>query len=136
MGIGLVAATRTAVALGLCPAGIETRVVNLLQRFGIATQFRGHAPEAVRACMATDKSGGAAGCVSLPLDIGQVVVRDDVPEEVILEVLASRRSYRQGRLRPPAVPCSARVPDKTQRRAGKHDDSSGRSIDGVGPSSA
>ena len=93
VGIGLVAATRTAIRMGLCPAGVESRVVNLLQRFDIPTRFGGHAPEAIRACMATDKKRrGSRLRFVLPLEIGQVVVRDDVPEEMILEVLASLAS--------------------------------------------
>lgn len=90
VGIGLVAATRTAIAMGLCRPEVEYRVTSLLARFDIPTRFAGYDPAAIRAAMSTDKKRhGSRLRFVLPEDIGRVTIRDDVPEEVIHEVLVS-----------------------------------------------
>jgi 3-dehydroquinate synthase len=90
VGIGLVAATRTAVALSLCSPEVEARVIALLRRFGIPTHFSGFPPEIVRAAMNADKKRQSNRLrFVLPQAIGTVTVRDDVPEELILRVIAS-----------------------------------------------
>ncbi len=90
VGIGLVAAARTSVALGLCPATVEARIVALLQKFRIPTRFGGFPPEAIRAAMNADKKRQSNRLrFILPQDIGAVIIRDDVPEDVILRVIAS-----------------------------------------------
>ena len=90
VGIGLVAATRTAIAMGLCPREVESRVVGLLRRFDIPTQFTGHDPAAIRAAMATDKKRRNSRLrFILPEDIGNVTIHDDVPEDALHEVLVS-----------------------------------------------
>jgi 3-dehydroquinate synthase len=90
VGIGLVAAARTAVALGLCPAAVEARIVALLQKFRIPICFSGFPPETIRAAMNADKKRQSNRLrFILPQDIGAVIIRDDVPEDVILRVIAS-----------------------------------------------
>ncbi|GAF97214.1 unnamed protein product, partial [marine sediment metagenome] len=44
VSIGMVAATRTAVALGLCDEAVEGRLPALLQRFGLPTRYEGYEP--------------------------------------------------------------------------------------------
>lgn len=90
VSIGLVAAARAAVAMGLCPPEVERRIVDLLTRFDMPTQLSGYDPGAIRAAMSTDKKRrGSRLRFILPEDIGRVTIRDDVPDEVILEVLCS-----------------------------------------------
>jgi len=90
VGIGLVAAARTATALGLCHPEVESRVLSLLARFDMPTRLSGYDVAAIRAAMSTDKKRrGSRLRFILPEDIGRVTVRDDVPEELLGEVLAS-----------------------------------------------
>ncbi len=90
VGIGLIAAARTAVAMGLCRPEVERRIADLLSRFDIPTRLGGYDPVAIRAAMSTDKKRrGSRLRFILPEDIGRVTIRDDVPEGVILEVLGS-----------------------------------------------
>ena len=88
VSIGLVAATRTAVALGLCDEAVEGRLTAVLQRFGLPTRYEGHEPEEIWEAMATDKKKqGKKLRFALPRAIGQVVVTDQVPKAVVLGVL-------------------------------------------------
>ena len=90
VGIGLVAATRTAIAMELCSTEVESRVVGLLRQFDMPTHFTGHDPAEIRAAMATDKKRrGSRLRFILPEDIGKVTIRDDVPEEIIHNVLTA-----------------------------------------------
>jgi 3-dehydroquinate synthase len=88
VSVGMVAAARTAIALGLCDETVERRVAALLQRLGLPTRYEGHEPGAVWGAMATDKKRqGKKLRFVLPEAIGQVVVTDEVPKAVVLEVL-------------------------------------------------
>jgi 3-dehydroquinate synthase len=90
VGIGLVAAVRTAILLGICSPSVEGRVISVLRRFDIPARFDGFAPETIRAAMNTDKKRRSGQLrFILPQAIGSVVIRDDVPEGVITRVLAS-----------------------------------------------
>ena len=90
VGIGLVAAARTARALDMCPCEVEGRIADLLVRFDIPTHFRGGSPTAIRAAMQTDKKRkGKRLRFILPEAIGKVSIRDDVPDDIIQDVLAS-----------------------------------------------
>ena len=92
VSIGLVAATRTAVALGLCDGTVERRVVALLQRFGLPTHYEGYEPGEVWEAMATDKKRrGKKLRFVLPRAIGEVMVSDQAPTAVVLEVLERLR---------------------------------------------
>jgi shikimate kinase/3-dehydroquinate synthase len=88
VSIGMVAATRTAVALGLCDEMVEGRLVALLQRFGLPTCYEGYEPREIWEAMATDKKKrGKKLRFVLPRAIGQVVVTDQVSKAMVLEVL-------------------------------------------------
>ncbi|MEE8162437.1 MAG: 3-dehydroquinate synthase [Anaerolineae bacterium] len=92
VSIGMVAATRTAVALGLCDEAVEGRLPALLQRFGLPTRYEGYEPREVWKAMATDKKRrGEKLRFVLPRAIGQVVVTDKVPKAMVLEVLEKLR---------------------------------------------
>ncbi len=92
VSIGMVAATRTAVALGLCDETVEGRLAALLQRFGLPTYYEGYEPREIWEAMATDKKKrGKKLRFVLPRAIGQVVVTDQVSTAVILEVLEKLR---------------------------------------------
>jgi 3-dehydroquinate synthase len=88
VSVGMVAATRTAVALGLCDKMVEGRLAALLQRFGLPTHCEGYKPREIWEAMATDKKKrGKKLRFVLPRAIGQVVVTDQVSESTVLEVL-------------------------------------------------
>jgi shikimate kinase/3-dehydroquinate synthase len=88
VSIGMVAATRTAIVLGLCDETIEGRLTALLQRFGLPTHCEGYEPREIWEAMATDKKRrGKKLRFVLPRAIGQVVVTDQVPKSTVLEVL-------------------------------------------------
>ena len=82
VSIGMVTATRLAVRLGLCEAGLEARLVALLERLGLPV--RGPRIEADRlwAAMETDKKRrhGAVRFV-LPVRLGEVILRDGVSSD-------------------------------------------------------
>jgi len=93
VSIGMVAATRTAVALGLCDEMVEGRLAALLRRFGLPTRYEDHEPREIWEAMATDKKKqGKKLRFVLPRAIGQVVVTDQVPKAVILEILERLRT--------------------------------------------
>lgn len=92
VSIGMVAAARTAIALGLCDETVEERLAALLQRFGLPTRYEGYEPREVWGAMATDKKRrGERLRFVLPRAIGQVVVTDEVPKAMVLEVLERLR---------------------------------------------
>lgn len=92
VSIGMMAATRTAIALGLCEETVEGRLAALLQRFGLPTRYEGHEPREIWNAMATDKKKrGRKLRFVLPRAIGQVVVTDQVPRTVVLDVLEKLR---------------------------------------------
>jgi 3-dehydroquinate synthase len=92
VSIGMVAAARMAVVLGLCDEKVEGRLAALLQRFGLPTHYEGYKPREVWEAMATDKKKqGKRLRFVLPRAIGQVVVTDEVPEATVLEILEKLR---------------------------------------------
>ena len=92
VSIGLVAAARTAVALGLCDETVEDRLSALLQRFDLPTHYEGCEPKEIWEAMSTDKKKRGKNLnFVLPRAIGQVVVTDQVPQAVVLEVLGKLR---------------------------------------------
>jgi len=92
VSIGMVAATKTAFALGLCDETVERRLAGLLQRFGLPNRHEGYEPREVWEAMATDKKRrGKKLRFVLPRAIGQVWVTDEVPKATLLEVLEKLR---------------------------------------------
>ncbi len=91
VAIGMDAAARIAVALGLCPPALVERQRKLLAAYGLSTALPTDLDrDAVLALIGRDKKV-QAGKVRwiLPTAIGQVVVRSDVPFDVVEVVLAS-----------------------------------------------
>jgi 3-dehydroquinate synthase len=89
---GMRAVARMAVRMGLLPESEEMRQNALLDAFGLAVEPLDFDPEAVLARMRGDKKATDKAIVFiLPTAIGSVVIRDDVPEEVVMEGLAAIR---------------------------------------------
>ena len=93
VSIGLVAAARTAEALELAKEQISPRVTACLRRHDLPTELPGYTPEAIWEAMGGDKKrrGGKLRFV-LPRAIGDVIVTDEVPREVVLDVLCSMQN--------------------------------------------
>jgi len=89
VAIGMVAAARMAATMGVCEDAVVERLRHLLVRFGLPVGMPdGIDLGAVTAAMGRDKKmlRGRLRFV-LPTRIGEVVVRDDVPAELVEEVL-------------------------------------------------
>ena len=88
VAVGMAIAAEVAVRLGLCESSVRERLIALLRQFGLPTACKGYEPEAIWEAMATDKKRrGQRLRFVLPRAIGRVVVADDVPKELVLEVL-------------------------------------------------
>jgi 3-dehydroquinate synthase len=92
VGIGLVAAARLSHALNLCDSSLTERVEQIVEAVGLPTRLNGLDPEQLYAAMATDKKwqGGHSRFVLLRA-IGQPTMVEDVPPEVVIDVLAHLR---------------------------------------------
>ncbi len=90
VAVGIVCACRVSVELGLMSAAEADRVAALLVACGLPTGGVGLDPAAVVPQMASDKKvrGGKVRFV-LPVGLGQATVRDDVPADVVEEIVAS-----------------------------------------------
>lgn len=93
VSIGMVAAARIAVALGAADGALADRIGSALVGWGLPVDFSGLAESSITAvavwkAMAHDKKrrGDALRWV-LPVEVGQVVIRDDVPKGTVLSVL-------------------------------------------------
>jgi 3-dehydroquinate synthetase len=88
VAIGLVAAARIAVELGLLGADVAARQRALLERFDLPTNAPGVDRAAVRAAMGLDKKARAGQLAwVLPTRLGDVTVRRDVPEALVERAL-------------------------------------------------
>lgn len=88
VSVGMVIAARVAVEVGLCRPSLERRIGGLLAGLGLPVTWAGADPEAVLAAMAHDKKRRAGRLrFVLPVRLGQVVVTDDVPQNLILRAL-------------------------------------------------
>jgi 3-dehydroquinate synthetase len=90
VGVGLVAAARLSVALGMCDARLSELVEQIVAKVGLLTRLNGMAPEAVYNAMGTDKKwqSGRNRFVLLR-GIGQPEIVENVPKEMIIRVLES-----------------------------------------------
>ncbi len=95
IAVGMTLEADLAVRLGLCEATLCERQTHLLRHAGLPVRLadlrRGTppAPDAVRAAMTHDKKARAGRLrFVLPAGLGRTVVRDDVPERLLEEVLA------------------------------------------------
>jgi 3-dehydroquinate synthase len=88
VAMGLVAAGRLAVRLGLAEAGLAARQEALLGALGLPVRIEGTTPEAVATALRHDKKArdGRVPFVLLK-GLGRAEVCFDVPPEPVLEVL-------------------------------------------------
>jgi 3-dehydroquinate synthase len=89
VAIGMHAAARIAVALGVCDPALVARQAALLNAYGLETAMPdGLDPDAILALTLRDKKVQAKRVRwVLPTAVGNVIVRDDVPESVVRSVL-------------------------------------------------
>jgi 3-dehydroquinate synthase len=89
VAVGMSGAARIAVRLGILPPTVAQRQDALLARFGLPLRAPGIDVQKVLSAMALDKKvkGGAVRWVLLE-DIGQPVIRRDVPPPLVEEVVA------------------------------------------------
>ena len=88
---GMVCASRLAERRGLIPTDLTARQVSLLARFGLPTErMPGWATDGLIAVMRRDKKNVAGRLrFILPTRLGEVRAFDDVPEDLVREVLAA-----------------------------------------------
>lgn len=84
VALGMRVASEIAFKMDMVNQAVRDRIVKLLTDLGFALTMPGVTPDALVAAMFSDKKvrGGQLRFV-LPVEIGKVVVRDDVPEEII-----------------------------------------------------
>ncbi len=88
VSMGMVAAAKIAREMGLCDAGVVERIATLLQNIGLPVRFPEIDVERALKILSHDKKvrDGKVRFV-LPERIGKVVIRDDVPPDLIRQVL-------------------------------------------------
>ncbi|MBI4317305.1 MAG: 3-dehydroquinate synthase [Chloroflexi bacterium] len=88
VSVGMVAAARIAAQIGTCDGSVPQRIEHLLALLQLPTQLAGPSSDDVWQAMASDKKKrhGKLRYV-LPVRIGEVVITDQVPEEVVRAVL-------------------------------------------------
>jgi 3-dehydroquinate synthase len=88
VSIGMVAAAKIARAMHLISPEVETRQKELLKSAGLPVGISGVEPGHISEAMQTDKKaiGGQARFI-VPLAIGQVVVKDNVPANIVEQAL-------------------------------------------------
>ena len=92
VSVGLVAAARLSVRLGLCDPSLATRVEGVLARLRLPTAYQGHASAQVWQAMTTDKKRwGKRLRFVLPRAVGDVFVTDQVKQADVLAVLDTLR---------------------------------------------
>lgn len=96
VSIGLLAATLVALRLGLCALELERRILGMLVQYGLPISFGGVSPTQVWNAMAYDKKRVKDRLrFVLPRAIGDVVVTDAVPKDVVIDVLTQMREESQ-----------------------------------------
>jgi len=90
VAVGMAAAARLAVRLGLCDPALEVRQNRLLAALGLPTAIPdGMAPEAILPTMRSDKkSRNGAITMVLPVAPGAVTIRRDIADRDLLAVLS------------------------------------------------
>jgi 3-dehydroquinate synthase len=90
VAVGMIAACRMAVMLGMSDDGDAARVSRLIERAGLPTRVSRLSIDSLVEALSRDKKK-VAGKVRfvLPTAIGSVVVRDDVPEQVVRDAFAA-----------------------------------------------
>ncbi len=93
VSIGLVIAARVSEALGMCSPALPARVERLLQGLGLPTSWGDFAPQAIWLAMGSDKKKrGRRLRLVLPRSLGDVIIADDVPQEVVITVLEEKQT--------------------------------------------
>ena len=89
----MVAAARIAERMDLCLPGVGERLTRLLERSDLPVRLPDLAANEIMDRMKSDKKvrDGRIRFV-LPTRIGEVVIRDDVPRETIVETIEEMRS--------------------------------------------
>jgi shikimate kinase/3-dehydroquinate synthase len=88
VAIGMVGAAKLSQRLGLLPSAVVERQQSLLQKFGLPIGFSGlDLAEITRAMELDKKTKGKSIRWVLLQDIGKVVIRSDVPQQDVLDVL-------------------------------------------------
>ena len=87
VAMGLVAASRLSERLELCDPSLTVRTRNLLQRLHLPTSYSQFAAAAALDVMLTDKKKeqGKIRFV-LPVELGKVIIRGDIPREQVMAV--------------------------------------------------
>ncbi|MEE3327437.1 MAG: 3-dehydroquinate synthase [Myxococcota bacterium] len=84
VALGMVAAMRTAIEFGLCPSHLETELVELLKAAGLPVKTELPELDQLESAMRMDKKvAGDRVRLVLPTRIGEVEIRDDVPEDCV-----------------------------------------------------
>jgi 3-dehydroquinate synthase len=90
VAVGLLAAVRLSLALGLCGAELVEQVNSTLALFELPRTIGDLGPEAIYAAMATDKKWkGRRSRFVLLRQICEPVILEDVPKERVIEVVGS-----------------------------------------------
>ena len=88
VAIGMVGAAKLSQRLGLLPSAAVERQQALLQKFGLPTGFSGLGLTEIKRAMELDKKTKEKAIRWVLLqDIGKVVIRSDVPQQDVLDVL-------------------------------------------------
>jgi 3-dehydroquinate synthase len=95
IAVGMTYEAKLAARLGLCDLSLVERQTQVLETLGLPVRLgaigrgRAPAPERVHAAMAHDKKASAGRLrFVLPVAVGRVTIRDDVPPALVDEVLA------------------------------------------------
>ena len=89
VAVGLVAAARVSARMGLCAPSLPGRIVALLTKLRMPSGYPHSDPEGVLAAMRVDKKAKAGRLRFVLLrEVGQAVISDQVPEEVLREEVA------------------------------------------------
>jgi 3-dehydroquinate synthase len=88
VAVGMVGASVIAERLGLCPPGVRERLESMLAAARLPRRAERLDPETVLGAMEVDKKRTAAGLrFVLPTAVGRVAIRDDVPRQLVAEVV-------------------------------------------------
>ncbi|NCO33006.1 MAG: 3-dehydroquinate synthase [Armatimonadetes bacterium CG2_30_59_28] len=90
VAVGMVAASRIAVAQELCDSEVEARLTGLLQRIGLPISIPACPIDPVLQAMRLDKKGDTGGLrFVLPERMGRVTIARGIPEQTILQAVES-----------------------------------------------
>ena len=88
VSVGMVTAAYLSESLGLCSPNTRERIVRALQHHRLPTSHPGLSPSDVYAAMRTDKKRRASALrFVLPRAIGDVVIEQDIPAELVMAAL-------------------------------------------------